>query len=58
MFEWKTSITCGAVMGNWTPPCIIKDQLLSHECNLSLLHKNQPVYYVSSSFNNNIYFLH
>ncbi|XP_029053716.1 cation-independent mannose-6-phosphate receptor isoform X1 [Osmia bicornis bicornis] len=48
MFEWKTSITCGAVMGNWTPPCIIKDQLLSHECNLSLLHKNQPVYYVKN----------
>lgn len=34
-------------MGNWTSPCIIHDQLLSYECNLSLLHKNEKVYYVS-----------
>ncbi|XP_043511603.1 cation-independent mannose-6-phosphate receptor isoform X1 [Frieseomelitta varia] len=48
IFEWKTSITCGATMGNWTSPCIIKDQLLSHECNLSLLHKNEKIYYVKN----------
>lgn len=47
IFEWKTSITCGAAMGNWISPCIVKDQLFSHECNLSLLHKNEKVYYVS-----------
>ncbi|XP_012144587.2 lysosomal enzyme receptor protein [Megachile rotundata] len=48
VFEWKTSITCGAVMGYLISPCIIKDQLLLHECNLSLLHKNQQVYYVKN----------
>ncbi|OAD52268.1 Cation-independent mannose-6-phosphate receptor [Eufriesea mexicana] len=48
VFEWKTSITCGASIGNWTSPCIIRDQLLSHECNLSLLHKNKKVYYVKN----------
>ncbi|XP_050573369.1 cation-independent mannose-6-phosphate receptor isoform X1 [Bombus affinis] len=48
IFEWKTSITCGAAMGNWTSPCIIHDQLLSSECNLSLLHKNEKVYYVEN----------
>lgn len=47
IFEWKTSLTCGAVMGNWTSPCIIKDQLLSHECNLSLLYKDKKIYHVS-----------
>ncbi|CAK9820663.1 Cation-independent mannose-6-phosphate receptor [Anthophora plagiata] len=48
IFEWKTSLTCGAVMENWTPPCTIKEQWLSHECNLSLLHKNKKVYYVKN----------
>ncbi|XP_043801990.1 cation-independent mannose-6-phosphate receptor isoform X2 [Apis laboriosa] len=48
IFEWKTSITCGAAMGNWISPCIVKDQLFSHECNLSLLHKNEKVYYVKN----------
>ncbi|KOC59527.1 Cation-independent mannose-6-phosphate receptor, partial [Habropoda laboriosa] len=48
IFEWKTSITCGAVMGNWTPPCTIKEQWLSHECNLSLLHKDKKIYYVKN----------
>ncbi|XP_076766762.1 lysosomal enzyme receptor protein [Xylocopa sonorina] len=48
VFEWKTSITCGATMGNWTSSCIIKDQLLSNECNLSLLHKSKKVYYVKN----------
>ncbi|XP_011135989.1 cation-independent mannose-6-phosphate receptor isoform X2 [Harpegnathos saltator] len=46
MFEWKTSIACGAVMGSWTPPCAIKDGFLSHEYDLSLLHKNQQIHYV------------
>ncbi|XP_053979420.1 cation-independent mannose-6-phosphate receptor [Hylaeus volcanicus] len=48
VFEWKTSLTCGAVMGNWASPCIIKDQLLSQECNLSLLHKDKKVYRVKN----------
>ncbi|XP_076173543.1 lysosomal enzyme receptor protein isoform X2 [Ptiloglossa arizonensis] len=48
IFEWKTSLTCGAVMGNWTSPCIIKDQLLSHECNLSLLYKDKKIYHVKN----------
>ncbi|XP_031848611.1 lysosomal enzyme receptor protein [Nomia melanderi] len=48
IFEWKTSVTCGSVMGTWTPPCIIKDQLLSNECNLSLLYENQQVYHVKN----------
>ncbi|XP_017885453.1 cation-independent mannose-6-phosphate receptor isoform X2 [Ceratina calcarata] len=43
VFEWKTRLTCGAVMGNWVSPCIIKDP--SHECDLSLLQK---VYHVKS----------
>nr|XP_033325303.1 cation-independent mannose-6-phosphate receptor isoform X2 [Megalopta genalis] len=47
IFEWKTSITCGAAMGNWTSPCIIRDHL-SHECDLSSLYKSQPIYHVKS----------
>lgn len=39
VFEWKTRLTCGAVIGNWIAPCIIKEQLLSHECDLTLLQK-------------------
>ncbi|XP_076628392.1 lysosomal enzyme receptor protein [Colletes latitarsis] len=48
IFEWKTSITCGAVMGNWSSPCIIKDQLLSQECNLSLLYTHKNIYHVKN----------
>ncbi|XP_014472689.1 PREDICTED: cation-independent mannose-6-phosphate receptor isoform X2 [Dinoponera quadriceps] len=48
VFEWNTSIACGAVMGAWTPPCAIKDGFLSHEYDLSLLHKDQPIHYVKS----------
>ncbi|XP_076288109.1 lysosomal enzyme receptor protein isoform X2 [Lasioglossum baleicum] len=47
IFEWKTSITCGAAMGTWTSPCIIKDHR-SHECDLSPLYKNQPIYRVKN----------
>lgn len=34
-------------MGNWISPCTVKDQLFSREYNLSLLHKNEKIYYVS-----------
>ncbi|KAG7213127.1 hypothetical protein KM043_002444 [Ampulex compressa] len=48
IFEWKTSITCGAVTGEWSSPCIIKDRLLSHECDLSLLYVEHEVHHVTS----------
>lgn len=47
VFEWNTSIACGAVMGSWTAPCIIKDSFLSYEYDLSLLYKKQEIHYVS-----------
>ncbi|XP_076672942.1 lysosomal enzyme receptor protein [Andrena cerasifolii] len=47
-FEWKTSLTCGAVMGKLSSPCIIKDQLLSHECDLSLLYTSAQIYHVKN----------
>ncbi|XP_076649828.1 lysosomal enzyme receptor protein [Halictus rubicundus] len=47
IFEWKTSITCGAAMGTWISPCIIQDHL-SHECDLSPLYKSQPIYHVKN----------
>ncbi|KAL6449215.1 hypothetical protein ACFW04_000702 [Cataglyphis niger] len=46
VFEWNTSIACGAVIGGWTPPCIIKDGFLSNEYDLSLLYKREKIYYV------------
>ncbi|XP_029676718.1 cation-independent mannose-6-phosphate receptor isoform X1 [Formica exsecta] len=46
VFEWNTSIACGAVIGGWTPPCIIKDGFLSYEYDLSLLYKREQIYYV------------
>ncbi|GAB1860995.1 Cation-independent mannose-6-phosphate receptor [Camponotus japonicus] len=46
VFEWHTSIACGAVIGVWTPPCIIKDSFLSYEYDLSLLHKKDQIHYV------------
>lgn len=49
VFEWNTSIACGAVMGGWTAPCIIKDSFLSYEYDLSLLYKKQQIYYVKSA---------
>lgn len=40
-------------MGKLSSPCIIKDQLLSHECDLSLLYTSAQIYHVSlSTFNN------
>ncbi|XP_015589985.1 cation-independent mannose-6-phosphate receptor isoform X1 [Cephus cinctus] len=47
MFEWKTSIVCGSVVGEVIPPCTIKSPLLSHEFNLTKLYENR-VYYVKS----------
>jgi len=47
VFEWNTSIVCGAVMGSWTPPCTIRDGFLSHEYDLSLLYKTRKIHYVS-----------
>ncbi|XP_020283020.1 cation-independent mannose-6-phosphate receptor [Pseudomyrmex gracilis] len=46
VFEWRTSIACGAVMGSWTSPCTIKDGFLSDEYDLSLLYNEQQIYYV------------
>ncbi|XP_070158069.1 cation-independent mannose-6-phosphate receptor isoform X3 [Polyergus mexicanus] len=46
VFEWNTSIACGAVIGGWTLPCIIKDGFLSYEYDLSLLYKKEQIYYV------------
>ncbi|XP_071630310.1 cation-independent mannose-6-phosphate receptor-like isoform X1 [Temnothorax longispinosus] len=48
VFEWNTSIACGAVMGGWTAPCTIKDSFLSYEYDLSLLYKKQQIHYVKS----------
>ncbi|XP_011863304.1 PREDICTED: cation-independent mannose-6-phosphate receptor [Vollenhovia emeryi] len=48
VFEWNTSIACGAVMGGWTAPCTIKDSFLSYEYNLSLLYQKQQLYNVKS----------
>ncbi|XP_028050278.1 cation-independent mannose-6-phosphate receptor [Monomorium pharaonis] len=48
VFEWNTSIACGAVMGGWTAPCTIKDSFLSYEYDLSVLHKKQQIYYVKN----------
>ncbi|XP_015181720.1 PREDICTED: cation-independent mannose-6-phosphate receptor isoform X2 [Polistes dominula] len=45
-FEWKTSIACGAVMGDWIPPCTIKDRFLLNQFDLSLLYTKQPMHYV------------
>lgn len=50
VFEWNTSIVCGAVMGEWTPPCAIEDSFLSHKYDLSVLHKQQQIYYVSFKY--------
>lgn len=47
VFEWNTIIACGAVMGDWTASCIIKDRFLSYEYDLSLLYKKQQIHYVS-----------
>ncbi|XP_072743361.1 cation-independent mannose-6-phosphate receptor isoform X2 [Anoplolepis gracilipes] len=46
VFEWNTSIACGAVIGGWTPPCIIKDGFLSYEYDLSLLYKKEQIHHV------------
>ncbi|XP_047343685.1 cation-independent mannose-6-phosphate receptor isoform X1 [Vespa velutina] len=51
-FEWKTNIACGAIMGNWIPPCIIKDRFLLNQFDLSLLYKKQPIHYVQSKEKN------
>ncbi|KAL0115499.1 hypothetical protein PUN28_010785 [Cardiocondyla obscurior] len=48
IFEWNTSIACGAVIGSWTKPCIIKDNFRSYEYDLSLLYKKQQIHYVKS----------
>ncbi|XP_018059825.1 PREDICTED: cation-independent mannose-6-phosphate receptor [Atta colombica] len=48
IFEWNTSIACGAVMGGWTAPCTIKDSFLSYEYDLSLLDKTQQIHHVKS----------
>ncbi|KAL6258138.1 hypothetical protein P5V15_010058 [Pogonomyrmex californicus] len=48
VFEWNTSIACGAVMGDWKSPCTIKDSFLSYEYDLSLLYKKQQIHYVKS----------
>ncbi|KYN03799.1 Cation-independent mannose-6-phosphate receptor [Cyphomyrmex costatus] len=48
VFEWNTSIACGAVIGDWVAPCIIKDSFLSYEYDLSLLYEKQPLHYVKS----------
>ncbi|CAL1684751.1 unnamed protein product [Lasius platythorax] len=46
VFEWNTSIACGAVIGGWTPPCTIKDGFLSYEYDLSLLYERRQIHYV------------
>ncbi|XP_011342492.1 cation-independent mannose-6-phosphate receptor isoform X2 [Ooceraea biroi] len=43
VFEWNTSIACGAVIGDWSSPCTIKDSFRSYEYDLSLLYKEQQV---------------
>ncbi|KAK2588804.1 hypothetical protein KPH14_001679 [Odynerus spinipes] len=53
LFEWKTSIACGAVMGDWISPCTIKDRYLSNQSfDLSLLYRKQKVHYVKSKDKN------
>ncbi|KAL2725452.1 cation-independent mannose-6-phosphate receptor isoform X1 [Vespula squamosa] len=47
-FEWRTSIACGGIMGDWTPPCIIKDRFLLNQFDLSALYTKQPIHYVKS----------
>lgn len=47
MFEWNTSIACGAVIGSWISPCTIRDGFLSNEYDLSLLYNTQKIHYVS-----------
>ncbi|XP_011158228.2 cation-independent mannose-6-phosphate receptor isoform X2 [Solenopsis invicta] len=48
VFEWNTSIACGAVIGSWSAPCIIRDNFLSYEYDFSLLYKKKQIYYVKS----------
>ncbi|XP_043497869.1 cation-independent mannose-6-phosphate receptor isoform X1 [Polistes fuscatus] len=51
-FEWKTSIACGAVMGDWIPPCMIKDRIFLNQFDLSLLYTKQPMHYVKGKEKN------
>ncbi|KAI4488792.1 hypothetical protein M0802_011302 [Mischocyttarus mexicanus] len=52
IFEWKTSIACGAVMGDWVPPCMIKDRFLLNQFDLSLLYTKQPIHNVKGKEKN------
>nr|XP_050868937.1 cation-independent mannose-6-phosphate receptor isoform X2 [Vespula vulgaris] len=52
VFEWRTSVVCGTILGHWIPPCGIKDQFFLYQIDLSSLYKNQPIHYVQSANRN------